>query len=87
MSAQGLPAHILALFTCRPPAENLRPTKKRKMPITTGFADFIGAFEDTVPPQRAQYMTPKERRVQKAQLKTQQHKELLQSRIEEYTLF
>eukprot|EP00397_Hematodinium_sp_SG-2012_P034019 GEMP01036435.1.p1 GENE.GEMP01036435.1~~GEMP01036435.1.p1 ORF type:complete len:443 (+),score=122.21 GEMP01036435.1:222-1550(+) len=84
MSAQGLPAHILALFTARPPTEDYRIINRRKMGTLTCLSSFAGAFEDTDPPKRIMFVTPKERRTQKMAQQEQKHQQYLEKEIESY---
>jgi len=78
MSAHGMPPHLLALFAPRPPLEYLKPLGKKKVPIIAGIADFVENLEDTLPPPRAPFETPRERRARLHEEKLSGHAEQLE---------
>jgi len=84
MSAQGLPAHILALFTPRPPPQHLPvPVAKRVVNIS-GCADFVEFFGAEKPPKREAWESPKERSARRHREKLKEHKDSLQKLIDSY---
>jgi len=84
MSAQGLPAHILALFTPRPPPQHLPPQVQKKKIRHTGLADFVEFFSSDVPPKRETWESPLERKERRHKEKLEKHKEALKALIAEY---
>mmetsp|Transcript_37342 Transcript_37342/g.91483 ORF Transcript_37342/g.91483 Transcript_37342/m.91483 type:complete len:426 (+) Transcript_37342:113-1390(+) len=84
MSAQGLPAHILALFTPRPPPEHFDPMKEKVCTPLTGIGEYVELFETTAPPPRETFETPKQRKARRLQEAIDEHKEYIKSIIAEY---
>mmetsp|Transcript_72281 Transcript_72281/g.211832 ORF Transcript_72281/g.211832 Transcript_72281/m.211832 type:complete len:344 (+) Transcript_72281:100-1131(+) len=84
MSAQGLPAHILALFTPRPPPQHLPPQVDKRQVKTTGCADFVDYFSAEKPPERDAWESPLERKARRHREKVQAHKDALQKLIDKY---
>jgi len=76
MSAQGLPAHILALFTPRPPPQHLPPLVERKPLKLTGCAEFVEYFSTEENPPREPWESPLER-------KARRHREKIEANLEE----
>jgi len=75
MSAQGLPAHILALFTPRPPPQQLPPMPIKRGIKITGCAEFVEFLPKEVPPPREAWESPLERKQRKLREKMEKHKE------------
>lgn len=84
MSAQGLPAHILALFTPRPPPQHLPPQADKKKIKLTGCAEFVEFFSSEKPPKREAWESPLERKERRHKEKLEKHKEELKKLISEY---
>lgn len=84
MSAQGLPAHILALFTPRPPPQHLPPLVPRKSPKLTGCAEFVEFFGTDPPPPKEEWESPMQRKARRHAEKMAAHKASLQKLIEKY---
>mmetsp|Transcript_91061 Transcript_91061/g.253519 ORF Transcript_91061/g.253519 Transcript_91061/m.253519 type:complete len:270 (+) Transcript_91061:70-879(+) len=84
MSAQGLPAHILALFTPRPPPQHLPPLVIKKQIRITGCAEFVDYFETDPPPPRESWESPLERKARRHKEKLEKHKETLKKLVAEY---
>jgi len=74
MSAQGLPAHILALFTPRPPPQHLPPMLVKKPIPPGGCAEWVDYFSAERPPKREAWESPKERKARKHAEKLELHK-------------
>jgi len=84
MSAQGLPAHILALFTPRPPPQHLPPLVIKKQIRITGCAEFVDYFETDPPPPRESWESPLERKARRHKEKLEKHKDELKKLISDY---
>lgn len=84
MSAQGLPAHILALFTPRPPPQHLPPQVNRPIASICGFAEYVDCFAKEKPPKRDAWESPKEKKERRMSAKTEEHKKELKKLIEKY---
>jgi len=84
MSAQGLPAHILALFTPRPPPQHLPAMVKKRKIEHEGLADYVDFFSDDPNPEREAWESPLDRRARRHQEKLQAHKEELKLLVEKY---
>eukprot|EP00929_Paragymnodinium_shiwhaense_P073457 TRINITY_DN3742_c0_g3_i3.p2 TRINITY_DN3742_c0_g3~~TRINITY_DN3742_c0_g3_i3.p2 ORF type:complete len:326 (+),score=138.07 TRINITY_DN3742_c0_g3_i3:72-1049(+) len=74
MSAQGLPAHILALFTPRPPPQHLPPQVDKKKIKLDGMADFVDNFSVEKPPKRDEWLSPMEMKSRRTREKVEAHK-------------
>jgi len=84
MSAQGLPAHILALFTPRPPPQHLPPQVDKKQVKLTGCAEFIDYFQTDAPPKKDEWESPLERKARRHNERMAAHKEALKEFLEKY---
>lgn len=84
MSAQGLPAHILALFTPRPPPQHLPPQVERKTIKLTGCAEFVEYFNAEKAPKRDPWESPLERKARRNKEKLESHKEEQREAKEKY---
>ena len=84
MSAQGLPAHILALFTPRPPPQHLPPQVERPPVKLTGCAEYVEFFSTEKPPKREPWESPKERKERRHREKLEAHKKELEELIKKY---
>lgn len=84
MSAQGLPAHILALFTPRPPPQHLPQRVVKAGKDLGGCADFVEFFGTEKPPKREAWESPQERATRRHREKLKDHKEDLQKLIDAY---
>jgi len=84
MSAQGLPAHILALFTPRPPPQHLPPQVSRTKASVAGFAEYVECFAKEKAPKREPWESPKERKERRMSVKSEEHKKDLKKLIEKY---
>jgi len=84
MSAQGLPAHILALFTPRPPPQHLPPQVEKKTVKLSGCAEFVEYFNAEKPPKREPWESPLERKARRSKEKLEAHKEEQREAKEKY---
>merc|ERR1712048_1434995 len=84
MSAQGLPAHILALFTPRPPPQHLPPQVAKKRFALSGCAECVEFFSTEKPPAPEHWESPMERKARRHKEKMQAHKEELKDMIDKY---
>merc|ERR1712176_1525570 len=84
MSAQGLPAHILALFTPRPPPQHLPPTYQKPPIKLTACADFVDYCDNDDPPEKEHWESPLQRKQRKHKEKADAHKKELKKLIEKY---
>merc|ERR1711972_233616 len=84
MSAQGLPAHILALFTPRPPPQHLPPQVDKKPVKISGCAEWVEYFSAEKPAKREEWESPTERKARRHKEKMQAHKEELKEFLEKY---
>jgi len=84
MSAQGLPAHILALFTPRPPPQHLPPQVDRKPVKLTGCAEYVEYFSAEKPPKRDPWESPLERKSRRSKERMDAHAEEMQQYLEKY---
>lgn len=84
MSAQGLPAHILALFTPRPPPQHLPPTVSKPPSRLTGCAEFVDFFSTDPAPDPEPWESPGERRKRRHTEKVSAHKKKLKAFIGSY---
>jgi len=84
MSAQGLPAHILALFTPRPPPQHLRSQVPYRPVRLSGCADFVEFFSTDPNPDRADWESPLQRKARLHKEKLEAHKESQKQAIESY---
>mmetsp|Transcript_48652 Transcript_48652/g.126885 ORF Transcript_48652/g.126885 Transcript_48652/m.126885 type:complete len:320 (+) Transcript_48652:98-1057(+) len=84
MSAQGLPAHILALFTPRPPPQHLPPLVKKKIIKMHGAADFVDFLPAETPPERDEWETPLQRKARRQREKLERHREELKEAAANY---
>eukprot|EP00933_Yihiella_yeosuensis_P069434 TRINITY_DN7597_c0_g1_i2.p1 TRINITY_DN7597_c0_g1~~TRINITY_DN7597_c0_g1_i2.p1 ORF type:complete len:371 (+),score=118.34 TRINITY_DN7597_c0_g1_i2:57-1115(+) len=84
MSAQGLPAHILALFTPRPPPQHLPPPVEKKKIKLGGCAEFVEFFSTDPPPEKEPWESPLERKARRHQEKVQAHKDAQKEIIAKY---
>lgn len=84
MSAQGLPAHILALFTPRPPPQHLPPQVDKKPVKLTGCSEYCDYFSSEKPPKREAWESPLERKLRRHKEKMTAHQEELQKLIDKY---
>eukprot|EP00439_Symbiodinium_sp_Y106_P010856 s965_g1.t1 len=84
MSAQGLPAHILALFTPRPPPQHLPPCVVKPLIKTSGCAEYVEFFSTDPPPPREPWESPLERKARRHREKVQAHKAAQKKIIDTY---
>jgi U1 small nuclear ribonucleoprotein len=84
MSAQGLPAHILALFTPRPPPQHLPPQVDRPNVKLSGAAEFIENFSTEKAPNRDDWESPAERKARQHREKMQAHKDSIKEFLAKY---
>jgi len=84
MSAQGLPAHILALFTPRPPPQHLPPQVDKKRVKLTGCAEFVDHFSTEMAPDRDEWESPLQRKARRHNERIAAHKEELKEFLEKY---
>jgi len=84
MSAQGLPAHILALFTPRPPPQHLPPQVDKIGVKLTGCADFVDEFSTEKAPDRDQWESPLERKARRHNERISAHKDELKEFLDKY---
>merc|ERR1712032_495441 len=84
MSAQGLPAHILALFTPRPPPQHLPPQVDSRPLKLTGCAEYVDVCTSEKPPKREVWESPLERRERRHREKMEAHREEQKTAIEKY---
>jgi len=84
MSAQGLPAHILALFTPRPPPQHLPPQVDKHPVKLTGCADFVEYFSTESPPKPEPWESPLERKARRHNEKMEAHKEEMKKFMDKY---
>lgn len=84
MSAQGLPAHILALFTPRPPPQHLPPQVEKQPVRLTGCAEYTEYVNNDKPPKKDAWESPLERKARRHAEKVAAHKEVLKKLIEKY---
>ncbi|CAE7225710.1 RNU1 [Symbiodinium pilosum] len=84
MSAQGLPAHILALFTPRPPPQHLPPCVVKPSIKISGCAEYVEFFSTDPPPPREPWESPLERKARRHREKVQAHKAAQKKIIDNY---
>jgi U1 small nuclear ribonucleoprotein len=84
MSAQGLPAHILALFTPRPPPQHLPPQARKSGAPITGCAEYVEFFSTDKPPPPEMWESPLEKKLSRNHIKMEAHKEELKETIAKY---
>lgn len=84
MSAQGLPAHILALFTPRPPPQHLPPCVLKPGVSISGCAEYVEFFSSDPPPVREPWESPLERKARRHREKVQAHKSAQKKIIDSY---
>jgi len=84
MSAQGLPAHILALFTPRPPPQHLPPQVDKKPIHLTGCAEHVDNFSTDPAPEKESWESPLERKARRHKERLDAHKDELKEFLEKY---
>jgi len=84
MSAQGLPAHILALFTPRPPPQHLPPQVDKKKVKLDGCAEYVDNFSTDKPPSREEWESPLERKARRQTERLTAHKDELKDFLAKY---
>jgi len=84
MSAQGLPAHILALFTPRPPPQHLPPQVDKKPIKVTGCAEHVDDFSAEPNPDKESWESPLERKARRHKERLDAHKEEIKEFLEKY---
>merc|ERR1712070_578687 len=77
-------AHILALFTPRPPPQHLPPQVDKKGIKLEGCADYVDFFSTDAPPEKDEWESPLQRKARRHKERLEAHKETLKSFLEKY---